>query len=57
MPTSLIVGYQRKVPLDCQFGELMLGIQVPPGRDGLKLAAGDEVHVGRAVVVVEITRP
>jgi hypothetical protein len=30
-------------------------IQVPPGRDGLKLAAGDEVHVGRAVVVVEIT--
>jgi hypothetical protein len=29
-------------------------IQVPPGRDGLKLAAGDEVHVGRAVVVVEI---
>ena len=32
-------------------------IQVPPGRDGLKLAAGDEVHVGRAVVVVEITAP
>ncbi len=30
-------------------------IQVPPGRDGLKLAAGDEVHVGRAVVVVDIT--
>jgi len=30
-------------------------IQVPPGRDGLKLAAGDELHVGRAVVVVEIT--
>jgi hypothetical protein len=30
-------------------------IQVPSGRDGLKLAAGDEVHVGRAVVVVEIT--
>jgi hypothetical protein len=30
-------------------------IQVPPGRDGLKLAGGDEVHVGRAVVVVEIT--
>ena len=30
-------------------------IQVPPGRDGLKLAAGDEVHVGRAVVIVEIT--
>jgi len=29
-------------------------IQVPPGRDGLKLAAGDEVHVGRAVVVVEL---
>lgn len=29
-------------------------IQVPPGRDGLKLAAGDELHVGRAVVVVEI---
>ena len=35
-------------------GRLM---QVPPGRDGLKLAAGDEVHVGRAVVVVEITAP
>ena len=32
-------------------------IQVPPGRDGLKLAAGDEVHVGRAVVVVEIAAP
>jgi hypothetical protein len=31
-------------------------IQVPPGRDGLKLAAGDELHVGRAVVVVEITQ-
>jgi hypothetical protein len=30
-------------------------IQVPPGRDGLKLAPGDELHVGRAVVVVEIT--
>jgi hypothetical protein len=30
-------------------------IQVPPGRDGLKLAAGDEVHVGRAVLAVEIT--
>jgi hypothetical protein len=29
-------------------------IQVPSGRDGLKLVAGDEVHVGRAVVVVEI---
>jgi hypothetical protein len=29
-------------------------IQVPSGRDGLKLAAGDEVHVGRAVIVVEI---
>jgi hypothetical protein len=29
-------------------------IQVPPGRDGLKLAAGDEVHVGRAVLAVEI---
>jgi hypothetical protein len=32
-------------------------IQVPSGRDGLKLVAGDEVHVGRAVVVVEITTP
>jgi hypothetical protein len=32
-------------------------IQVPPGRDGLKLAAGDDVHVGRAVVTVEITPP
>jgi predicted component of type VI protein secretion system len=32
-------------------------IQVPSGRDGLKLVAGDEVHVGRAVVVVEITSP
>jgi hypothetical protein len=31
-------------------------ITVPPGRDGLKLAAGDELHVGRAVVVVEITQ-
>jgi hypothetical protein len=30
-------------------------IQVPSGRDGLRLAAGDEVHVGRAIVVVEIT--
>ena len=30
-------------------------IVVPSGRDGLKLAAGDEVHVGRAVIVVEIT--
>jgi hypothetical protein len=30
-------------------------IQVPPGRDGLRLTAGDELHVGRAVVVVEIT--
>jgi hypothetical protein len=29
-------------------------IQVPPGRDGLKLAAGDEIHVGRAVLSVEI---
>jgi hypothetical protein len=32
-------------------------IQVPSGRDGLKLVAGDEVHVGRAVVVVEIASP
>lgn len=32
-------------------------IQVPPGRDGLKLAAGDEVHVGRAVLSVEIAAP
>ena len=29
-------------------------IQVPPGRDGLKLAAGDELHVGRAVLTVEV---
>jgi hypothetical protein len=29
-------------------------IQVPSGRDGLKLVGGDEIHVGRAVVVVEI---
>jgi hypothetical protein len=32
-------------------------IQVPPGRDGLKLAAGDEVHVGRAVLSIEIASP
>ena len=31
-------------------------IQVPPGRDGLKLLGGDELHVGRAVVVVEVTQ-
>jgi hypothetical protein len=30
-------------------------IQVPPGRDGLKLLGGDELHVGRAVVAVEVT--
>jgi hypothetical protein len=29
-------------------------IQVPPGRDGLKLVAGDQLHVGRAVLDVEI---
>jgi hypothetical protein len=32
-------------------------IQVPPGRDGLRLAAGDAVHVGRAVLSVEIAAP
>lgn len=32
-------------------------IQVPPGRDGIKLAAGDQVHVGRAVLSVEIAAP
>jgi hypothetical protein len=31
-------------------------IQVPPGRDGLKLLGGDELHVGRAVLTVEITQ-
>ena len=29
-------------------------IQVPPGRDGLKLVAGDQLHVGRAVLDVGI---
>jgi hypothetical protein len=30
-------------------------IQVPPGREGLKLLGGDELHVGRAVLSVEVT--
>jgi hypothetical protein len=29
-------------------------IPVPPGRDGLKLQTGDEIHLGQAVVRVEI---
>lgn len=30
-------------------------IPVPPGRDGLKLQPGDEIHLGQAVVRVEIS--
>jgi hypothetical protein len=31
-------------------------IRVPPGRDGLKLRPGDEVHVGRAVLKYEVRK-
>jgi hypothetical protein len=31
-------------------------IRVPPGRDGLKLQAGDEIHVGRAVLRYELKK-
>jgi len=30
-------------------------IQVPPGREGLKLLGGDELHLGRAVLAVDVT--
>ena len=56
-------GSRRRARIACSTSRARTGrwsraadrlIQVPPGRDGLKLAAGDEVHVGRAVVVVGI---